>query len=110
MSDVDPGSFLHDVTEILAAFKARDLPPQYLLCGEARFKQVMAVVNDPDSDHSQATVERATSGEYPKALTTVYGLQVVMSRLLPPDFWQVLPDPQVNRPLPIYLGIRRKTL
>lgn len=93
--NVELGNLIHDIMEMQAKFAERSVASQYLLCGEAVYKRLMKIAHK--------AVEDASAG--PRPVSTLNGLRVVMSRMVPPDFWQVLPDPSVEFRNPSVFGV-----
>ena len=85
----------------IADLKEKATPPQYVLCGTERYKALMQELGlDPDTPEGEHTLNEARkkavytgrdSNLVPAA--SYFGIRVVVSDLVPPDFIQVLPDP-----------------
>jgi hypothetical protein len=97
---------LDDMLATIADLKEKATPPQYVLCGRERYKALMRESGvDPDTpegehpegEHTlnEARKKAAFAGQVSNLVpaTSYFGLRVVVSDLVPPDFIQVLPDP-----------------
>ena len=92
---------LDEMAEAMAKLQERATPPQYILCGRERYKALLRESGiDPDNPEGEHTLNEARkmaalttpSGNAIPA-TCFFGLRVVVSDLVDPDFFQVLPDP-----------------
>ena len=92
---------LDDMLATIADLKEKATPPQYVLCGRERYKALMRESGvDPDTPEGEHTLNEARKkaafagqGSNLVPATSYFGLRVVVSDLVPPDFIQVLPDP-----------------
>jgi hypothetical protein len=92
---------LDDMLATIADLKEKATPPQYVLCGRERYKALMRESGvDPDTPEGEHTLNEARKkaafagqGSNLVPATSYFGLRVVVSDLVPPDFFQVLPDP-----------------
>ncbi len=78
----------------------KSTPPQYVLCGTERYKALMRESGvDPDTPEGEHTLNearkkaRVSNQTVRHPDTSYFGIRVVVSDLVPPDFFQVLPDP-----------------
>jgi hypothetical protein len=91
---------LEEVTAAMAALREREIPPRYILCGSRKWKEILQLCDlDPDSPSGTLTLESAMQSDRRGPLpgenlaSMLFGLHIVVSEYLPPDFFEVLPDP-----------------
>ena len=91
--------FNTDFLGLIADLQDKATPPQYVLCGTERYKALMRESGlDPDTPEGEHTLSiarekaRVSNQTARHPASSYFGIRVVVSGLVPPDFFQVLPD------------------
>lgn len=88
---------LSEITAAMAALQEREIPPMYFLCGRNVFRELLLTsgVNPatPEGEHALNTALSRVGIPGTNPATFLFGVRVVLSDFVDPDFWQVLPDP-----------------
>jgi hypothetical protein len=88
------------LSEIAAAMddlQTKVAPPQFVLCGRNVYYNLCLQsgidLKAPEGKHFLNTVRSKAGLPGTRPATTLFGVKVVLSNDLDPNFWQVLPDP-----------------
>ena len=88
---------LSKIAAAMTDIQEKVAPPQFVLCGRKVYRDLLLQSGvDPATPEGEHALNTALSkaglpGRHPA--TTLFGVRVVLSNSLDPDFWQVLPDP-----------------
>jgi hypothetical protein len=90
---------LYEIAAAMTDLQTKMAPPQFILCGRKVYHDLLLQSGvDPATPEGEHALNTALSksglpGRHPA--TTLFGVRVVLSDSLNPDFWQVLPDPML---------------
>ena len=88
---------LSDISAAMADLQREVAPPQFVLCGRNVYRDLSLQsgidLTSPEGEHFFNTARSKAGLPGTHHATTLFGVRVVLSNDLDPDFWQVLPDP-----------------